>query len=888
MRLVSALAVAGSWLAQTDAKPWIAKLQQSRDGIGKGSVAGGQKLTLEGDGFSSQKFGLTPNTDHNVGNWVWFKTRDGSQTFNCPLELTGTNTQKIVCITPNFKKEYQRPYDASVNIPIDNYLHRMLVYVVSDGEKSNEMLYSAEWGFTPAAYWGWPQTGYPDREVSFGGALWTRAYNESMPNWEDSPCCTDRCRAIDFRNGKHLCDIYNEDRTDVRGYDLNNDGRDNRDGTVKCKLGGNEAGYTDITWTVTESYGQSRVQNGKIMGRDGQPHLFFNYAKISGLSHNTGGKIGGGLLTIEGDYFQSDTGDNNVEVLIDGTPCEIVSLSATDIQCRVPSNLRKTQADTYYPGNHGVHGYSYGQQPDLTLEELEALNLELPNDVDKKIDFHEYSINNGIRYWKYKKEGYSAIVPFFFNPPTDTSSRWTLEKIPAQRWNGVVYEGEAYENLIQIDRLPNKEVLTEPYLMKIKIAEQGDDATVISDKNWMTRFIATQYDQNKLYDSKSEFKVYKAESEQAVQHYQVEGSFLSEKQQITFSGDRANFSGIKAKVGSVETDTSLDFNGNVIEDIMSAIGSTQGKTCPSTFTDANPTYFQDYENNAACIPEVSIEESFCGKGAAKILSFGQEYWPIYKSDETVQNCGDSPVTSFKLADDETDNAELCFAYKGDGFKEQSNKEKSTPRFKFSYFDAFGEYKISDWHSLHTHSLDTADATINEWKWRCGNIMKSFKSTNDWGNREENLKEYATGQGATGHRLLEIALHLDKNRDAVAWIDHVTISTNKPLAESESIEFIKDNNLPLIASMSYLTINNDNYEIEMQPGACATGHEMIGFYGDDLKMVKTNGVYKYTKDEWSANTFISVEQVQASRSSMTGTIDLKDLVVLTYMSKNLQF
>ena len=60
MRLVSALAVGGSWLALADAKPWIAKLQQSRDGIGKGSVAGGQKLTLEGDGFSSQKFWINP------------------------------------------------------------------------------------------------------------------------------------------------------------------------------------------------------------------------------------------------------------------------------------------------------------------------------------------------------------------------------------------------------------------------------------------------------------------------------------------------------------------------------------------------------------------------------------------------------------------------------------------------------------------------------------------------------------------------------------------------------------------------------------------------------------------------------------------------------------
>ena len=877
MRLVSALVVTSSWLVQTDAKPWIAKLGQSREGVGRGSKAGGQKLTIEGDGFSSQKFGLTPNTDHNVGNWVWFRTRDGSQTFHCPLELTGTNTQKIVCITPNFKQLYEYPYDASVNIPIDNPFQSMSVYVVSDGEKSNEMLYSAQNAYTPQIFWAGSQTGYPDREIEFGGAIHTRAYNESMPNWEDSPCCTDRCRAIDFRNGEHLCDIYNEDKSDIRKFLLNNDGRDSRDGNIKCLMGGNQVGYSDISWTVTEAYGKSTVQGNNVIGRDGNPHLIFSYAKISGLSHNVGGKIGGGLITIDGDYFQSDAGDNNVEVMIDGTPCEIVTLTAQEIKCRVPANLKKTNSDKYYPGNHGIIAYTYGQQPDLTLEELEALDLKSPSSVDKATHFHQYWINNDVRYWRYKKEGYSAFAPFFFNPPKDTSYRWSLEYKPPQRWNGNAYDGAAYEDLLQFDRMPNKEEISEPYLIKFKTAEQGDGATAIQHTSWMSRFVLTQYDGNKVYDSKESFKVNQGESQGAIHHYEVEGLFQSEKQKLTLSGDRSLFAGVGAKVGSVETDTVLDFTSDdVIEKVITAISSTQGKSCPAIFTDTNAMYHQNYENTASCMPEVSIQDSFCGKGAAKIFSFGESTYSIFKADESVSTCGQAAISSFKIGRDVEENAHVCLAYKGDGFKEQQNKEKSTMRYKFSYFDAFGDYKVSDWMPLWTHGLDTADATINDWKWKCGMLNKAFTMTDDWANKEDVQKDFGTGQGATGHRLLEIAVFLDKDRDAVAWVDHVTISSVEPLAESENMDLIKDNNLPLIASLNYETIDNDNYIIDMVPGACSTGHEMLGFYGADLKMAKNDGVYKYYKDEWPADTFISVEQTQASKSSLTGTIDLKDL------------
>ena len=62
---------------------------------------------------------------------------------------------------------------------------------------------------------------------------------------------------------------------------------------------------------------------------------------------------------------------------------------------------------------------------------------------------------------------------------------------------------------------------------------------------------------------------------------------------------------------------------------------------------------------------------------------------------------------------------------------------------------------------------------------------------------------------------------------------------------------------------------------MVPGACATGHDMIGFYGPDLIEEKIDGgQVTYRKPSWPTNTYLSVERLQAAKSSMKGTMQMK--------------
>ena len=243
-----------STVANVNAKPWLASVTPNT-----GSLRGGTTITLLGDGFSPNKFTFSENKDPNYGNWVYFRVKDWSQTFTCEIEQTGTNVEKIVCITPDFEEKYVHPLVASVRIPTRAPFSNMEVFVVSDGEVSNVKTFTANMHQTPLKTNIDVKFGYPNREIEVVGDLFTRAYNESMPNYEGSPCCQDRCRAIKFKNGNDLCDIYQDQSSDssgpktVRKYELYNDGRDSKLGYFKCKLGGNNIGYQNISWTVTRN-----------------------------------------------------------------------------------------------------------------------------------------------------------------------------------------------------------------------------------------------------------------------------------------------------------------------------------------------------------------------------------------------------------------------------------------------------------------------------------------------------------------------------------------------------------------------------------------------------------------------------------------------------------
>ena len=369
-------------LTLISSKPWIAKITPDT-----GSTHGATQIIIEGDSFSSNKFSSKLSEkgmrDTNLGNWVYIRIRDYSKTFTCDIEQTASNTEKLVCTTPNFSELYDIPLTAAVKTPIKWPFSNMHLFVVSDGEASNVKEFTASNDKTPLKYYLHDIHGYPDREILVAGKLFTRAYNESMRNFaEPSPTCQDKCRAVKFRNNDQICDIYQStDKKVVRKYELDNNGVNKASGQFKCKLGGNIIGYQNITWEVTQSYGRSRSVDHRIVGLDGYIHDMSSFAKIDSLSNHFSGIEGGGILTIYGNYFLTNNSNksNNTIVLVAGQKCQITSILMTEITCIVPPSNKIESTNEYYQGHRGINWHSYLGLPNADLKELESFHFRLGN-----------------------------------------------------------------------------------------------------------------------------------------------------------------------------------------------------------------------------------------------------------------------------------------------------------------------------------------------------------------------------------------------------------------------------------------------------------------------------------------------------------------------------
>ena len=881
-------------LTQISAKPWIAKISPSQ-----GSKTGGTQITIEGDGFSKNKFTTTKNLNPNYGNWVYIRTRDKTtQTFTCEIEDTASNTEKLVCITPNFSKLYNKPLDGASRAPLKWPFHRMHLFVVSDGELSNFKEFDSRDPKTSDKQYVNNPYGYPDRELSVWGSLHTNAYNESIINWSDpSPLCQDRCRIIQFKNGEDVCDIYKTDPINpgkkvIRHYKLDNDGKTTTRGQFKCKLGGNNIGYQNITWKITGEYGNSRSRWHNIIGTDGHVHDFVNFARIESLSSHVVGSLGGSILTIKGNYFLTKEPEKNLKVLIAGKTCKVLSVSMTEITCKVPSskgvNIPSNHAsddEKYYPGHRGIIWYTFPKEY-LNLDQLEAKNMDFlanPDAYPSSPFKDNIPVHNGVRYWNYKKKGYSSFAPFFFNPLL--KAKYDLSRTYAKTWRQENLEYDFFEN----SKFPTQddgEISREnPFLIKWSVSEPGDDGSTYPSRQWYSHFKLRQY--KPVVENILDKGIHQGVSVKSVLNFKFAGEFQSERQKITFYGSEVrnllSTSNIGVKIGHErimqDSVTPIDWTNNPMPSISSLISKHQGKRCPAKFTATNPYYFQTFEDNKSCQPLSTITSSFCGQRSLKIPTFNQKWFSIFKEGETKQTCdelGDEPpLQSFPMNKNSITNQWLCFGYKGE-LAQVGRDVGSYVHATYSYINSTGQRAIMENVGMYSTRLNLDEDKKDDWKWACLDLYKSFRWMNDHYNR--NGHEFGEDKGSQ-HRIIELKLRLNENLNSYVYLDHVTISSDEPIATKEHLPEIIESAGPIIQEVNYETISETDsestYDLEMVPGACQTGHKLVGLYGPDLEeeIINENTV-SYRKSTWPQNNYIQIERTQPSSSSLKGSAKLK--------------
>ena len=109
------------------------------------------------------------------------------------------------------------------------------------------------------------------------------------------------------------------------------------DSGIKAEIGG--AGEADMMWTAA----------GYTL--EGEEYFFRTIASVDSISHHEGSASGGLEITISGRSFPSEP--SRVRVDIDGSECEVTSISFNTITCKTGS-YNKTTPESYYEGSAGL------------------------------------------------------------------------------------------------------------------------------------------------------------------------------------------------------------------------------------------------------------------------------------------------------------------------------------------------------------------------------------------------------------------------------------------------------------------------------------------------------------------------------------------------------
>lgn len=913
------LILAAALLPSLLATPWIASVSPTR-----GSVSGGTEIVIEGDSFSPNKFTLQNNHDKNYGNWIYIRYRDHSFAFECEIEQTQSNTEKLVCITPDFSaiRRQKLPNNLSVvSNWLDNPFHKMQIFVVSDGEVSNYKEFSADdhWR-TPRVYWVDNPYGYPDRVVSQHARLYTRKYNETMFNFgRPSECCQNGCTAMHFKNNDQICDIY--DRSDptnknppVHQYEIFGDGlakRGSNRGKYKCKLGGNIVGYHNLTFHVTRGYGDS-ISQDMIMGTDRYPHDLMAYAVVTKIDKHETSTKGGAILEIEGNYFGVENPKENIVVKAGGKICEILQVSMTHIRCRLPEQEETPEIapKIYYPGHRGIRTTAYRGQDQFSFEELEnynfgfAVNDRWGDTKDNRGPILGYNFeHHHIRPWHYKNQGYSAFSAFYFAPAE--ASRYKLMRGRFRDWHRNYKDDEGYENIMSLaiedPSMPDGSTMVnpeEPYLLKTRYAEPGDDGKTYPSY-WISYFKVRDY-LPKMSDFKRDLWMTTGmhsgrNSVKTVHQYNISASFQNEIQKLSFIGDKSKFTNIGLKIGDMISTQPIT-NWNNPKQLVNGILSTQGNLCPTDYFPSDPDepyYFQDFENIDSCVEDIFprgdsiVTDSFCGRKSLKISTLGRNWFNLFKADESKNDCTVNKGLS-GYSWDRQNNLKyryICFSYKGNLKDVHGANKRSYVAHKLSYFDKHGDYKvIDDLWGAWWEPLDIADETLDQWKWQCVDMNRAITHTMNWLNNRNHTagdKDPAKGGGgATGHRLMNVKLRLDDKLAGYVYVDNIFVSNDYSKAKKETLELIQKATGPVIKDMSY-TSSGDQHTLEMVPGECTTGHGLVEFLEldqsetneDKLFAKENNGKWTYRRNSWASGTYLQVERLEKSKSRLTDTIML---------------
>ena len=172
--------------------------------------------------------------------------------------------------------------------------------------------------------------GKPGDQITISGRIFTKEYGNSNfrnDEGEDSERGEESITAVML--GSRECELTDE-LGNVYGISLDGD-----DGSMICSPGGTYIGPLNATVFVSGKYGKSKVDGAYSINSKGQMFTYHTLPEITSVSPNTGADAGGTHVTVQGNSFDSMVG--KTEVMLGSTPCQILSVTNSELVCSTPA-----------------------------------------------------------------------------------------------------------------------------------------------------------------------------------------------------------------------------------------------------------------------------------------------------------------------------------------------------------------------------------------------------------------------------------------------------------------------------------------------------------------------------------------------------------------------
>ncbi|CAM4636768.1 unnamed protein product [Leuciscus chuanchicus] len=363
-----------------------------------GSVNGGTKLTIEGQGFAqANQFNLNAN-DPNFGNSVTLVSR--TRSVPCDVEKDSSHSNRIICYTralPEDNYEFRVSVDG-VPIPPSNICYGYQWYYWWC------MFYSRTY-YTPSIQSISPLSGPPGTVVTLRGRIYTDVYGS---NTDKSSNGLD-ARFLRAYMGGMPCELLKPNSDEKYGLFL--DSESSQWGSMSCKMTGTYVGHHNLSYIIDGQFGRSLPDFGVFsISALNKLAMFQTYAEVTGVSPSEGSILGGTLLTIQGHYF--DETDQPAMVLVGGRECQIQKISNERIVCITPGYEKNNM--TVFPGGRGFKMEMWNRSSPNLLEDVLKYNSSRPGYSVQWVDSLSY-------VWPNEIDNFVARLSGFF-VPTETDN----------------------------------------------------------------------------------------------------------------------------------------------------------------------------------------------------------------------------------------------------------------------------------------------------------------------------------------------------------------------------------------------------------------------------------------------------------------------------------